>query len=184
MISGETGLSINLPLPKSGQKGKYHEKHVQNGQSVIEVVVPLLAFTLVSQAGAQTCVQLPEGLISWWSGDGNADDLVGTNDGALQNGATFAPGQVVRAFSFDGADDYVTVGSNVNLANSSFTVEAWSKRASSGTNDMILGQGVALANQSLHFGLRDNGDFTCAFYENDLDVVGLSAGLDSLGVYV
>jgi hypothetical protein len=41
-------------------------------------------------------------LISYWSGDGNADDSVGPNSGTLVNGASFAPGKIGQAFSFDG----------------------------------------------------------------------------------
>jgi hypothetical protein len=56
------------------------------------------------------CVFPPSGLISWWPGDGNADDIIGGNNGTLMNGATFAPGIVAQAFSFDGVDDIVSVG--------------------------------------------------------------------------
>ena len=44
----------------------------------------------------------PAGLVSWWPGDGNANDIVGDNHGTLENGATFATGKVNQAFSFDG----------------------------------------------------------------------------------
>ena len=37
---------------------------------------------------AQTCVQPPSGLVSWWPGDGTAEDIQGVNDGTLKNGAT------------------------------------------------------------------------------------------------
>lgn len=60
---------------------------------------------------AQTCLPPPAGLVGWWPGDGNADDIVGSNGGTLQNGATFAPGKVGQAFSFDGIDDEVFVNS-------------------------------------------------------------------------
>ena len=50
------------------------------------------------------------GLVSWWPGDGHADDVAGGNHGTLLNGATFAPGVVGQAFSFDGVDGYVEIG--------------------------------------------------------------------------
>jgi hypothetical protein len=53
------------------------------------------------------CVQPPSGLVSWWPGDGNADDIWDSNQGTLYNGATFAPGIVAEAFIFDGINDYV-----------------------------------------------------------------------------
>src|SRR4029077_13732194 len=41
------------------------------------------------------CVYPPPGLVSWWSGDGNAKDIFGGNPGELStNRATFIPGVV------------------------------------------------------------------------------------------
>ncbi len=54
----------------------------------------LLTSTLVGHVAAQTCVQPPAGLVSWWPGDGNAKDIISGNDGTLVNGATFATGKV------------------------------------------------------------------------------------------
>ena len=52
----------------------------------------LALITPASQVAAQSCVQPPDGLVSWWPGDGNANDIQDSNYGTLQNGATFAPG--------------------------------------------------------------------------------------------
>lgn len=41
-------------------------------------------------------------LISYWAAEGNANDSVGPNSGTLVDGATFAPGVVGQAFSFNG----------------------------------------------------------------------------------
>jgi hypothetical protein len=81
---------------------------------------------LGSSASAQTCVQPPAGLVSWWPGDGNAQDIIGPNDGTLQGGTAFAPGIVEEAFSFDGTNDYVSVADNPALdPTSAITVEVW-----------------------------------------------------------
>ena len=45
------------------------------------------------------------GHVSWWPGDGNADDILDSNHGSLKNGASFAAGKVAQAFSLDGIDD-------------------------------------------------------------------------------
>jgi len=71
------------------------------------------------------CVPPPSGLVSWWPGDGDANDIAGSNHGTLQNGATFAPGKVGQAFIFDGTDDYVEVPDAPTLAPSSITLDAW-----------------------------------------------------------
>ena len=50
-----------------------------------------LAFLLnstrpVEVAGQVPCVEPAPGLVNWWPGDGNAEDIVGHRDGSLQNG--------------------------------------------------------------------------------------------------
>src|SRR6185436_2978723 len=54
-----------------------------------------------------SCGPLPPGAVGWWPADGLTGDLLGSHDGTLQNGASFAPGKDEEAFLFDGADDYV-----------------------------------------------------------------------------
>lgn len=71
------------------------------------------------------CVPPPSGLVSWWPGDGDASDIQGSNHGMLQNGATFEPGMVSQAFSFDGVDDYVSVAANPNLHSGAITIDLW-----------------------------------------------------------
>lgn len=91
-------------------------------------------FALTGYAVAQLCVAPPAGLVSWWPGDGNANDIQGTNDGTLQGGATFATGKVGQAFSLDGVNDYV-ITPLVNFGNA-YTLSAWIKTPS--TTDALL----------------------------------------------
>jgi len=53
------------------------------------------------------CTTPPAGMVAWYPGDGNANDIQGGNNGTLMNGATFASGMVAQAFSLDGVDDFV-----------------------------------------------------------------------------
>ncbi len=70
---------------------------------------------------------------SWWGGDNNALDMIGTNHGTLQGGATFAPGMVGQAFSFDGVDDYIEVPHSASLnLTGGLTLETWFKVRSAG----------------------------------------------------
>ena len=84
----------------------------------------------VGDAKAQSCIQPPEGMVSWWPGDGNADDIVGGNHGTLWHDTTFAPGKVGEAFSFDGEDGK---GDTVRAAGTGIddlqelTIDAWVK---------------------------------------------------------
>lgn len=89
-------------------------------------------------ARAQTCVEPPEGLVSWWPGDGKTEDIVDGNHGTLQNGATFANGMVGQAFSFDGVDAGVEVPDAPSLSfntNAPISVELWAFRT--GTNPVM-----------------------------------------------
>ena len=91
----------------------------------------LLQTTIPRAAGAADAVSPPAGLVGWWPGDGFALDISGKgNNGTLQNGATYAPGKVGQAFSFDGVDDYVSVPDSSQLsphigASGEMTVIAW-----------------------------------------------------------
>ena len=76
---------------------------------------------------ASECVEHPPGLISWWPGDGHAFDIVSENHGTLENGATYAPGMVGQAFSFDGTDDFVTFSESETGQLQQLTIELWVK---------------------------------------------------------
>ena len=74
----------------------------------------LIVTTVLCSAGASLvgedlnrkgCAPPPSGVVSWWPGDGNTDDIVGPNHGQLFGGAHFVPGFVGQAFKFDGIDD-------------------------------------------------------------------------------
>ncbi|OGG44698.1 MAG: hypothetical protein A3F84_28760 [Candidatus Handelsmanbacteria bacterium RIFCSPLOWO2_12_FULL_64_10] len=76
-------------------------------------------------------VQPPSGLVSWWKGDGNAQDSRGSNHGALLNGAAFSSGEVGQAFSFDGVNDYVEApDSPLWTFGGDFTIDLWANWAS------------------------------------------------------
>ncbi|NPV08339.1 MAG: LamG domain-containing protein [Anaerolineae bacterium] len=66
---------------------------------------------------ASQVVAPPPGLVGWWPGDGDADDISGNGyGGLLQHGAGFAPGRVGEAFHLDGVSQYVLIpDSTANL---------------------------------------------------------------------
>src|SRR5258708_26090521 len=43
------------------------------------------------------CAPAPSGLISWWPGEGNANDVADANSGTLHGGVTFSNGVVGQA---------------------------------------------------------------------------------------
>ena len=79
---------------------------------------------VMGTASVGTPLEPPDGLVSWWPGDGNADDVVDGNDGILNGGVTYAPGIVGQAFSFDGTGE-VIVDHRFNLNMAEFTIDVW-----------------------------------------------------------
>jgi hypothetical protein len=78
-------------------------------------------------APCQLC-PLPPGIVGWWAAEDNGDDEIGANPATLQNGATFAAGEVGDAFSLDGVAAYVSVPQSVSLdvgKGDGFTIECW-----------------------------------------------------------
>src|SRR5215472_599678 len=73
------------------------------------------------------CLLPPTGLLGWWPGDGNANDIQLGSNGTLMNGATFAPGLVRQAFSFDGFSAFVKVPDTpaLHAVTTAVTVDAW-----------------------------------------------------------
>ncbi len=70
------------------------------------------------------CATPPPGLVGWWPGENNANDLTGTNHGALAN-VTFAPGKVGQAFVLNGANASVNFGRR--SPGIRWSLEAWVK---------------------------------------------------------
>jgi hypothetical protein len=103
--------------------------------SITALVMALTAIALVPAALAdddgdddgRRCVTPPAGLVSWWPGDGHANDIADGNHGTLVGGAAYAPGKVGLAFSFDGLTGRVRapeVGANLD-GFSQLTLDAW-----------------------------------------------------------
>jgi hypothetical protein len=83
-------------------------------------------------AAAQTtppaCDPPPAGSVAWWAAEGNVNDSVGTNNGSLQGGTVFAPGEVGQAFSLNGTSAYVIVPASPSLnvgSGGGLTIEGW-----------------------------------------------------------
>lgn len=104
------------------------------------VLVAAIVASTGGVAMAQQCVDPPPGMIAWWPGDGNAQDIVGGRNGTPMNGATFGPGMVAQAFHFDGnswvdvADDPIwTFGTH------DFTIDLWVRFDSLSGRDPFVG---------------------------------------------
>ena len=92
---------------------------------------------------------VPPGMVAWWPAESSTADIVGTATGLLSGHAGYAAGLVGNAFSFDGTDSSVQLGSVASLKIQDLTIETWIKRASAtspsqtpGFPGCILGGGV------------------------------------------
>ena len=94
-------------------------------RSLLSVVV-LIILSAPIQADAADCAPAPAGMVAWWPGDGNADDIASTNHGMLKNGAILAAGMIGQAFIFDGIGSYVQLP-NLIPGQAEGTVECWFK---------------------------------------------------------
>ena len=90
-------------------------------------LIVLFSLAAINHAGAQTCIQPPPDMTSWWPGDGNTNDIVGGRNAVLKNGAAFGVGQVGQGFILDGIDDFVDVPHHpaLNVGTGDFTVDLW-----------------------------------------------------------
>jgi hypothetical protein len=73
------------------------------------------------------CAPDPFGIISWWPGDGNGNDIVGQNNGVLNGATASSIGKVNQAFGFNGAGDFVHIPDSPSLDSltSIISVEGW-----------------------------------------------------------
>lgn len=105
-----------------------------------------------------SCVPPPSGMVAWYPGDGNADDILGGTgtNGTLKNGATFTPGMVGQAFHFDGVDDHVSIDTTGFVkGQSAATVDAWVRPLGPHSNGYNFGGAVFHESTS-----APSGDFT------------------------
>jgi hypothetical protein len=101
----------------------------------------VIGFGLLPAPGAfaqTSCTLSPNGLVDWWPANGFAADVAGTNNGALQNGASYAPGEVGQAFDLSASNSYVALPDNffpfpmTGTSMHPFSFEVWFKTSSGG----------------------------------------------------
>jgi len=105
----------------------------------------------LSAQGGANCTPSPSGLVDWWPGDGFAFDVAGTNNATLQDGASYGPGEVGLAFSFNGTNSFVQLPQNLfpfptsGTSNAPFSFELWFSTTSGG---VLLGQQNTVPSQT------------------------------------
>jgi tetratricopeptide (TPR) repeat protein/tRNA A-37 threonylcarbamoyl transferase component Bud32 len=102
------------------------------------------------------------GTVSWYRGEGNANDFVGNNPGTLTN-VSFAPGQVGQAFSFNGSNSYVSVPDSSSLRPSQVSLQAWVQPLDSGVFETLVTKEPLRGSDQLGYGLRQRTNNHFAF---------------------
>jgi hypothetical protein len=138
------------------------------GALVSAVALPLLAVPssraddIYVVTTTANCVQPPSGLGAWYPGDGNANDIQGTNNGTLAgSGTTFPVGEVGQAFSFSGSG-YVSVNNSSSLnPTAAMTVDAWVKTTNSSVEGSLMSKfqhsNGAASDDSYYLGINGVG---------------------------
>ena len=113
----QTGLALNRPLATIiGGSVEY---------CLRDLCAILTGEAPVEETEVKTCLDLTtEGLIGWWPGENEANDVVGGNDGVLVDGATFGRGYVGGAFAL--SQGAVALSAQPSLSDG-FTLNAWAK---------------------------------------------------------
>lgn len=74
------------------------------------------------------CAAVPAGIEAWYPGDGSMQDISGGgHHGTAQNGTGFGADQVEQAFEFDGINDAITLGDQLDRGAGDFSIEVWIK---------------------------------------------------------
>ena len=82
------------------------------------------AFKRRGDSGPGACIAPPSGLVSWWPGDSNENDIVGGNNPSAVSAVTLVPGEVLDGFTF-GPVGYIEIPESSSLENQQFTWMAW-----------------------------------------------------------
>jgi len=122
-LSGATNATLNMANVQFSQAGNYavlvtnFYGSILSSNAVLTVNLP------------PPCTPSPSGLVGWWPGEGNANDVVGGNNGTVTEGTvTYAAAEVGQGFNFDGGSNRIVVPDAPALnfgSNQDLTIEAW-----------------------------------------------------------
>jgi Subtilase family/Concanavalin A-like lectin/glucanases superfamily/Immunoglobulin I-set domain/HYR domain/Beta-propeller repeat len=120
-----------------------------------------VTYTCTQHVSVITCTPPPAGMVAWWPGDGNTLDYAGGNNGILGGNATYVPGEVGPAFSFDGNNAYMNIPGSDNLGSplnlqGPLTVDAWVLLKNLNANP---GRGWAIVDKTAPSGASASGPY-------------------------
>lgn len=92
--------------------------------------------TSVNSAGCtlNECFTSPAGMVAWYPGDGNTNDIQGGHNPSATNAVSFVPGIVGQGFDF-GTGGYIDIPGSPAFTNQQFTLDAWARPDGPGPNN-------------------------------------------------
>lgn len=152
-LAGATDALLALTNVQVSQSGTYA---VQVTNSLGAVVSSKAVLTVNPPP---PCVAPPAGLVSWWPGEGNANDNEGVNNGVFNN-PSYGSGEVGLGFSFDGTGNNVRVPASASLnvgAGSGLTIEAWINPSDTASRPIVEWVSSTVGNLAAHFYVNQGG---------------------------
>lgn len=118
------------------------------------------------------------GIVSAWTFEGNADDVIGSNHGTVYS-ANIKEGYSGQAYEFDGIDDYIEIPDSNELdLTDSLTIEAWiypRTRGTYGRPDIIVSKWLDIPDsRSYWFSILVDGKLY-GVYDTNGDNTGLQS---------
>ncbi len=116
---------------------------------------PTPAATDLPDGRSESCVTPPPGLVGWWPGDSNENDIVGGNNPSAVNAVNLVTGKVRNGFTL-GQRGYIEIPKSSSLENQRFTWLAWVKPDGSGPNasSVIINQHIDGTHASVNLAWR------------------------------
>jgi hypothetical protein len=124
-LAGATTSVLTLTNVQSSDAGNYSVV-VSNAFGTITSSNAILTVNLA------VCTNAPSGLVSWWAGEGNGNDAIGSNPATVNGGVSYSGGEAGQAFNFDGNSGSLMAPSSASLnvgTGPGFSVECWIKPA-------------------------------------------------------
>ncbi len=177
-IVGAANSTLTLTNVQPGQAGNYEVLVTNAYGSVFSSNAVLTVNPL------PPCAPVSSGLVSWWPGEDNANDVVGTNKGTLQGGVSFAAGEVGEAFVFDGSTASIKVPASLGLtvgAGNGLTIETWVCPAADTLTELqsIMEWNAGSGSQPIGSQLGMSVFYDASLYANLLDTAGTGHLLNS-----
>ena len=137
-LLGATNATLVLPNVQPAQAGSYAVV-VSN---IVGSTNSLAALLTILTPAPPSCDPPPSGIVAWWPGQGNANDIIGGNNGTLMNGTGFTNGEVGLAFSLNGINNFVLANpsapANFNVGTNGLTLETWIKPATVSAQQILF----------------------------------------------